>query len=371
MTERIGIFDPRRNFQLQGFTGRGATTTLHDATATGVSISGIFQGAEDFAVLELYHAYDYYNHLRLKHLPRTDLSGITLSFDIEYDHDRHTQAIHVAQKIADIINTQNSGDVAGRFGPDQSSVIKATVGGGTTYQSGTLYLEFQPSTADGSIYGRLGNLDRIVVTQGRTVGGVEDMQQGFKWTDGSGTNYRFMGGDNTIRYHVELPFDTLTDKNGVAITANHCWKIYMVFATRFERAEEELEDGCFLTARSIPATPHGAWTTVRSSLAGGTSSERQPARSASCSWPAARQASASSVAMKARRLAPGPRARASRSSRPTAASRPTWSGARSSRTSAMRPPPRPRARWSCATDRREPASRASPPTTCGRTSTRT
>ncbi len=27
------------------------------------------------------------NHLRLKHLPRTDVSGITLAFDIEYDHD--------------------------------------------------------------------------------------------------------------------------------------------------------------------------------------------------------------------------------------------------------------------------------------------
>ena len=42
-TEPLSIFDPRRNFQLQGFTGRAATTTLHDATATGVSISGIFQ----------------------------------------------------------------------------------------------------------------------------------------------------------------------------------------------------------------------------------------------------------------------------------------------------------------------------------------
>ena len=70
--EAIHIFDPRRNVQLQGFTGRGATTTLHDASATGVSISGIFQAAEDFAVLGLYNAYDYFNHLRLKHLPRTN-----------------------------------------------------------------------------------------------------------------------------------------------------------------------------------------------------------------------------------------------------------------------------------------------------------
>ena len=84
--EPLSIFDPRRNFQTQGFTGRAATTTIHDASATGASISGIFQAAEDFAVLGLYNAYDYYNHLRLKHLPRTDLSGLTLAFDIEYDH---------------------------------------------------------------------------------------------------------------------------------------------------------------------------------------------------------------------------------------------------------------------------------------------
>jgi hypothetical protein len=51
--EPLTIFDPRRKFQLQGFTGRGATTTIHDASATGVSVSGIFQAAEDFAVLRL------------------------------------------------------------------------------------------------------------------------------------------------------------------------------------------------------------------------------------------------------------------------------------------------------------------------------
>jgi hypothetical protein len=84
-SEPLRIFDPRRNFQLQGFTGRAATTTIHDASATGVSVSGIFQAAEDFAVLGFYNAYDYFNHLRQKHLPRTDLSGLRLEFDIEYD----------------------------------------------------------------------------------------------------------------------------------------------------------------------------------------------------------------------------------------------------------------------------------------------
>jgi hypothetical protein len=87
-SEQLRVFDPRRNIHLQGFSGRAATTTIHDASETGLSISGIFQAAEDFAVLCLYNAYDYFNHLRLKPLPRTDLSGLKLEFDIEYDHTK-------------------------------------------------------------------------------------------------------------------------------------------------------------------------------------------------------------------------------------------------------------------------------------------
>jgi hypothetical protein len=77
------MFDPRTTIQLQGFSGRAATTTLHDATETGFQISGIFQAAEDFANVQLFSAYDYYNHLRLKPLPVTDLSALTLQFDME------------------------------------------------------------------------------------------------------------------------------------------------------------------------------------------------------------------------------------------------------------------------------------------------
>jgi len=68
--EAIHIFDPRRNFQLQGFTGRGATTRSTTRPRLCVHLR-IFQAAEDFAVLGFYNAFDYYNHLRLKHLPRT------------------------------------------------------------------------------------------------------------------------------------------------------------------------------------------------------------------------------------------------------------------------------------------------------------
>ena len=77
------MFDPRRTVQLQGFSGKAATTTIHDATETGFEISGIFQAAEDFANVQLFSAYDYYNHLRLKPLPVTDLSGVTLQFDMQ------------------------------------------------------------------------------------------------------------------------------------------------------------------------------------------------------------------------------------------------------------------------------------------------
>jgi hypothetical protein len=433
--ETLRIFDPRRNFQLQGFTGRAATTTLHDATATGVAISGIFQAAEDFAVLGLYNAYDYFNHLRLKHLPRTNLSGLSLAFDIEYDHDldgamrldaakypsvswdamtficgagtpqdtyevrlldhataigggetparcsmevsgqeildggidwlhlffrdtrytvtstdcrvqtqawmpvgpnidpetgvqsythiwvldqsgfalgdsitierggtneettsvietgvdrvsgpyllawvttshtsdayitRETHAYHVAQRLAEIINA--SGDtVAGRFGPDQSGVIRATAGGGSTYQSGTLYLEFQTNTADGSLYGKLGNLDRVLITHGRTIDGDPNANQGFAWASGSGTTCRFGGGDNDTRYRIELPFGALTDKLGRRVPTENCRKIYMVFAPRFERTEEELEDGCFLT-NGVGASDTAWSVDETSSLSGG------------------------------------------------------------------------------------------------------
>ncbi len=77
------LFDPRRTVQLQGFSGRAATTTLHDTTETGFQISGIFQAAEDFANIQLFSAHDYFNHLRLKPLPITDLSGLTIQYDME------------------------------------------------------------------------------------------------------------------------------------------------------------------------------------------------------------------------------------------------------------------------------------------------
>jgi len=408
-TEALHIFDPRRNFQLQGFAGRAATTTLHDATETGVSISGIFQAAEDFAVLGWWNAFDYFNHRRLKHLPKTDLSGLKLEFDIEYDqtldgairldaakypsvswdamtfvtgagdsHDvrlldhatvvsgsetaatvlidisgdenmdggidwlhlyfrdtrytvtstdcrvetqlsaavkagdvslpvdntagfftadaiwiersgtneeqttvigvgtgalhasvsmghpsgsyvtRKTKAWHVAQKLADTINTAGA-SVAGRFGPDQSGVIhaQAWASGPST---GGIALTFVLGTGAAARCGKLGNLDRVFVAHGRTLAGVPvGSGQGFQWTAGSGATLLFAHGDNNTKYHVTLDFtQTLLDKLGAVVPMSDCRKMYMVFAPRFENVEQDLQDGCFLTAGV--GTANTSWT---------------------------------------------------------------------------------------------------------------
>src|ERR1039457_1574167 len=418
-TEGLHIFDPRRNFPLQGFAGRAATTTIHDATDTGVSISGIFQAAEDFAVLGWWNANDYFNHLRLKHLPKTDLSGLKLEFDIEYDqaldgairldaakypsvswdamtfvtgagdtHEvrlldhatavsgsetaatvlidisgkenmdggidwlhlyfrdtrytvtssdcrvetqlranvnagditlpvqssagfdtgdgiwiertgrneeettvigvgtgtihasvsmghpsgsfvtRKTKAWHVAQKLADIINTAGA-SVAGRFGPEQSGVIhaQAWASGPST---GGITLTFVLGTGATARYGKLGNLDRVFVAHGRTLAGVPDGSgEGFQWAAGTGATILFANGDNNTKYHVTLDFtQTLLDKSGAAVPMSDCRKMYMVFAPRFENVEQNLQDGCFLTA-GVGAT-NTAWTVDDSSqLTGG------------------------------------------------------------------------------------------------------
>lgn len=47
-------------------------------------MSGVFRDAADFAVLVLYDADNFYEHPRLKYLPDTDFSGLTLSFEVYY-----------------------------------------------------------------------------------------------------------------------------------------------------------------------------------------------------------------------------------------------------------------------------------------------
>ncbi len=195
--------------------------------------------------------------------------GAVLNGTVKIDHPsgsfvtRKTEVFHVAQKLAIAINT--AGDtVAGRFGPDQSGVIKAQAWGGG------IILTFALGAGATPRYGKLGNLDRVFLAHGRTLNGApQSTGQGFQWTDGSGAGVQFSGGDNDTKYHIALDFtQELKDRNGVAVPMTDCRKIYMVFAPRFEPSEAELEDGCLLT--SDVSAGDTAWSVDDSSkLAGG------------------------------------------------------------------------------------------------------
>jgi hypothetical protein len=83
-SEPLHLFDPRRNFQWQGFAGRGATTTIQTPTETGVLHLGDLPGCGGLRRPSLVE------RLRLlqpppAEAPVADLSGLKLEFDIEYD----------------------------------------------------------------------------------------------------------------------------------------------------------------------------------------------------------------------------------------------------------------------------------------------
>jgi len=84
LSERIYKLQPDRTIQLRGFSDLGASAAIHSATAEGFTVSGVFRDAADFAVLVLYDADNFYEHPRLKYLPDTDFSGLTLTFDVRY-----------------------------------------------------------------------------------------------------------------------------------------------------------------------------------------------------------------------------------------------------------------------------------------------
>ncbi|MDQ2925813.1 MAG: hypothetical protein M3R43_09695 [Acidobacteriota bacterium] len=109
-----------------------------------------------------------------------------------------------------------------------------------------------------------------IVAHGRTLGGVPvGSGQGFKWSAGSGASLLFANGDNNTKYHVTLDFtQPLLDKLGVVVPMSDCRKMYMVFAPRFESVEQDLQDGCFLTADV--GTSDTTWTVDDTSkLSGG------------------------------------------------------------------------------------------------------
>jgi hypothetical protein len=309
MPEALRLFDPRRNFQLQGFSGRGATTTLHDASATGVSISGIFQAAEDFAVLEWFNAFDYYNHLRCKPLPRTDLSGLTLAFTLEMDRaldgavqigsqkypsvawdsmiffvgpQMHSWMVKLTdyaevqsgsiQAATAMLTIEGAGDIGilhiyfrdARYTVDVEGIVDATpelvaqtfadaINNDTAY--GGNGLGWLSAEASGT---------RLIVTfNGWGPDGNEDClyfshsgpsTYSFSGSDGVFVSYghvRFTGGDDARVYRITIPMDTVEGSATVGGAKSHfdtsdIRRIVTTYAPRFENVEQELEDGCFL-----------------------------------------------------------------------------------------------------------------------------
>lgn len=73
---------PDRTIALRGFDGLGAAAAIHHASEQGFQVSGVFRDPADFAVLILYDADSFYEHLRFKYLPDFDFRGVVLSFDL-------------------------------------------------------------------------------------------------------------------------------------------------------------------------------------------------------------------------------------------------------------------------------------------------
>ena len=115
---------------------------------------------------------------------------------------RKSTYFDLVQKLMRMINTPGE-SVSGRYGPDQSGVIVAsleiTVG---------IHIEFKSAMDATSRYGKLGNLDRVFVACRAHVwrGGSERRGQGFHWTADNGANVVFSDGDNDTKYHVTLDF---------------------------------------------------------------------------------------------------------------------------------------------------------------------
>ncbi len=86
MAERIYKLQPDRTVHLRGFDHLGASAAVHSATPEGFTVSGNFRDAADFAVVVLYDSDNFFEHPRLKYLPDTDFSGLTLRFDVAYEN---------------------------------------------------------------------------------------------------------------------------------------------------------------------------------------------------------------------------------------------------------------------------------------------
>lgn len=75
--------EPHRTMYLRGFDRRGAAASLHNASASGFTVSGCWSDQADFAVAVLFDADDQFGHLYTsRYLPDFSLAGVTLDFDL-------------------------------------------------------------------------------------------------------------------------------------------------------------------------------------------------------------------------------------------------------------------------------------------------
>lgn len=84
MPATFNKFQPDRTLYLRGFNTFAAAATIHSASPTGFTVSGTFRDPADFAVAVLYDADNVFEHPLIRYLPDFNLSGLTLSFDLNY-----------------------------------------------------------------------------------------------------------------------------------------------------------------------------------------------------------------------------------------------------------------------------------------------
>jgi hypothetical protein len=83
LSQQIFKLQPHRSMYLKGFDRRGAAASMHNASASGFTVSGCWSDQADFAVAVLFDADDVYGHLfTSRYLPDFSLAGVTVAFDL-------------------------------------------------------------------------------------------------------------------------------------------------------------------------------------------------------------------------------------------------------------------------------------------------
>jgi hypothetical protein len=82
--EAIYKFQPNRILYLRGSDGFGANASLCNATSNSFDVYGVFRDQGDFTVLMIWDQDNQYENYLLRYLPDSNVSGVSLSFDVQY-----------------------------------------------------------------------------------------------------------------------------------------------------------------------------------------------------------------------------------------------------------------------------------------------